>query len=167
MEAIYLVCGAGRPQLKRNPLGSSPHMAIARLLLILPALACAPYRTPLPIRDGIAPTLGCYLVVYGYWSPATSIPDSEWLKLTPPAFIQLHATGQASPRWPVAATSFGAKWHLFGNDSVVVAWEHNVLSIHLRPSANSLGGVARLSLPEEGRVVSASTAVRASHMKCP
>ena len=38
MEALYLVCGARRPQLKRNPLGSSGHMktplAVCRALIV-------------------------------------------------------------------------------------------------------------------------------------
>ena len=59
MEAIFLVCGAGGPQLKRNPLGGassiSVEVGLAKLLLLLTAaLATAPlacHGEPSPLRS--------------------------------------------------------------------------------------------------------------------
>ena len=46
MEAIFLVCGAGGPQLKRNPLGRQRPVNFLRLLLLALAFGCAAKRWP-------------------------------------------------------------------------------------------------------------------------
>src|SRR5512143_637733 len=61
MEAIYLACGAGGPQLMRNPLGSATHAMkaapVVRLASLLPLLlaieACGTgWRRPVEIAPG-------------------------------------------------------------------------------------------------------------------
>jgi hypothetical protein len=147
------------------------NLARAQLATLLLMAACVPNRALVPIRDGVPATLGCYFLAYTYWSPATSIPDSDWWRFTPPAFIELHATGQASPRWPavtpsLSAKSFSAKWHIFGNDSLIISWEHSSLAIHLRPVGDSLIGIAYLGLDRPAGGALPSAHVRGRQLRC-
>ena len=65
MEAIFLDCGAGVPQLKRNPLGSGNQHAM-RAILVLVSIALASCRQQASQRPHSAPEDPAAAAVYQY-----------------------------------------------------------------------------------------------------
>ena len=71
MEAIFLICGAGGPQLKRNPLGGCPdHTRAMRpcpasVLTVLALLSCGPHKPSGLLPNPVASSLLRLAEVHG------------------------------------------------------------------------------------------------------
>ena len=135
-------------------------------------LACAPYPASKPITGGREATLGCYRLSFGSWSKGSSVPDSilTLSTISLPQTIHLHATGEVTPRWRVfgqGSTEVSGRWTLFRNDSLIVIWDAETLTLHLRPYSDSLAGTAELGFSEAHGVTWPSAPLMAWHVRCP
>ena len=60
MEGIFLLCGAGGPQLKRNPLGSTPNNGRLRMIRKLPSGKYRLYSLKKDTKTGKRRNLGTF-----------------------------------------------------------------------------------------------------------
>ena len=171
MEAIFLACGAGGPQLKRNPLGSSMR-SLASCCVTVALWTCATSQAPSPITAGREATIGCYRLTFGPWSNGSSVPDSV-LAITIhalPQTVHLHATGEVTPRYQAFGqppTSVRGTWTLFGTDSLAIQWAGQTLTLLLHPYPDSLAGNATLGFDEAiGPITWPSATVVARPVQC-
>ena len=169
MEALYLVCGARRPQLKRDPLGSSMPHRYVRPILMATLLSCGPYRAPAPITGGRDATIGCYQLTLVPMPSTRPFTDSG---AAPPAVIQLHLTGRLTPSWSAFGYRFNAfpgNWRLARTDSLLLEWTDGMggVSVNLHPHGDSLVGTATYWFREGSDGPLAQVPGHAVSIKCP
>src|SRR5512143_1737966 len=127
MEAIFLGCGAGGPQLKRNPLDSHDHprgykMLCLRLLAAClcagAALACRhelPPQPPAAISWNAVPDTGDWISWVGYGvsfktpDRATIIPDTSRFAGLPGAQISAFVSGGDLPDFIVYVSAISTR----------------------------------------------------------
>ena len=138
---------ASRPQLKRDPLGSSMRLSFLPLVG-LALLGCSVHRVRAPVSGGLKATAGCYRLSFGSWVPAFP-PSANLGSLTPPSTIHLRPSGDITPRWAFLGAEFDSLpgyWHLRGSDSLIVIWDAGEMRVEIRFTAlaDSLSGYATL-----------------------
>src|SRR5690242_1674731 len=108
---------SGAAQLNRGALGSSVGSSSSLLFLGAIALACGTYQAPSPVSAGREATVGCYRLAFNSWPDRRWFPDSA--SGHPPSPIDLHRTGELTPRWRAFGPKFDSvsgTWHLIKND---------------------------------------------------
>ena len=179
MEAIYLVCGARRPQLKRNPLGciqgpmNTPPSVVAALLLTSLGIGFACGSAPAQIRE----ISGCYAVTVGAW---VVDPRNPIRPQVPPDTIRLtttRVTDTSTTRFQVQPDVFfihtlGGNWARSG-DTIIIAWSTGFDGVGMRLTRGDSGltGTVRywtdvIVTDENGEVPSPSAPVRLVRSRC-
>ena len=138
MEAIFLACGAGGPQLKRNPLGAQPETIMRLSSLTLLVAAChSPGMArvaPTPLDSAGAVRLAIAAVAdtsdtLVYWTVAEYSHTSKGyvIAITPrikPEYAKPHRVGNQAVVSQLMSSDGGGKVHLSNNGKVTLIEVH-------------------------------------------